>query len=226
MRRGRQLRAVFVGVAALAAAAISLQAEKVEKTGERLYYVQVGERSEPETKPGLLVWLHPASGNARPQFKWWKTAGVPPEDFVLLCPQAKGQTWKPNDQRFIEEAIREVSERFDVDPERVFLGGHSSGGFMTYRIAFEDVDAFAGYIVAGAATRRSVPRPGFEPRPFLIYHAKDDGVITYDRAQATREKLEKARYPVTFVEGNHGHSIGPDLAQAMRSFLSKTKSTE
>ncbi len=103
-------------------------AERVEKSGERLYYVHAPEGLAEDAKPGLLVWPHPASGNAQPEFDWWVQMGGPASKFILLCPQARERSWKPNDRRFVEDSIDEVIERFDVDRERVFLGGHSSGG--------------------------------------------------------------------------------------------------
>src|SRR5260221_259732 len=41
---------------------------------------------------------------------------------------------KVDDSTYLSELIDAISARYSVDPKRVFLVGHSNGGFMTYRI--------------------------------------------------------------------------------------------
>ena len=69
------------------------------------------------------------------------------------------------------DVISECEERFNIDPDRVFLFGHSMGGFGGYHQALRGPDRFASIIISSgpgtAATGRSYEarrchRPGRE----------------------------------------------------------------
>ncbi len=59
-----------------------------------------------------------------------------------------------NDIAFLQAVRDNAANRFDLDPDRIALGGFSIGGSMTHYLACAAPDAFAAYIpVAGAFWR-------------------------------------------------------------------------
>jgi pimeloyl-ACP methyl ester carboxylesterase len=56
-----------------------------------------------------------------------------------------------DDVAYLRAVIRDVSARHAVDPRRVFIVGHSNGGFMAHRMACEASDLVAAVVsLAGA----------------------------------------------------------------------------
>ena len=49
-----------------------------------------------------------------------------------------------DDAGYLRGVIEEIARRFAVDRKRVYLIGHSNGGFMAYRMACQSADLIAG----------------------------------------------------------------------------------
>lgn len=122
------------------------------------------------------------------------------EGFVVLYPDGFDSHWNGcrvnasyqanlrniDDVGFIRKLVAQMTDRYGVDPARVFATGLSNGGHMVYRLAFEAPDLIAG----GAAVIASLPVPenlGCEPRgqavPMLILNGTEDPVTPYHGGQ-------------------------------------------
>jgi len=84
-----------------------------------------------------------------------------------------------NDAGYIKSIIDLVKARYSVDPDRVYLFGHSNGGFMSYRMAHEYSDTIAAIAsLAGSEVGEPQPAPG-SPVHVLQIHGTADGTIAY-----------------------------------------------
>jgi poly(3-hydroxybutyrate) depolymerase len=52
-----------------------------------------------------------------------------------------------DDAGYLRALIEEIGRQFSVDRKRIYLIGHSNGGYMTYRMACEYADLIAGIAV-------------------------------------------------------------------------------
>ena len=87
-----------------------------------------------------------------------------------------------DDSAYILNIINEVKADFNVDSNRVYLIGHSNGGFMSYRAAYDHSKTIAAIVsLAGAshADMRSAPE---NPVHVLQIHGTSDGTIAYEGA--------------------------------------------
>lgn len=85
-----------------------------------------------------------------------------------------------DDSAYILSIINEVKSDYNVDANRVYLIGHSNGGFMSYRAAYDHSDTIAAIAsLAGAnhIDERSAPD---NPVHILQIHGTDDGTIAYE----------------------------------------------
>jgi polyhydroxybutyrate depolymerase len=89
-----------------------------------------------------------------------------------------------DDVGYIISVIDAVSAQYEVDPKRVFVMGHSNGGFMSYRLACEAADRIAAIAsLAGATFADQSDCTPSEPVSVLQVHGTADGTIPYDGGQ-------------------------------------------
>ncbi len=67
---------------------------------------------------------------------------------ILVTPEARGTEGWGSDisERDLLDVMADVRRTYDVDRDRVFAGGYSQGGYLTYRMASLHPDRFAGAI--------------------------------------------------------------------------------
>ena len=84
-----------------------------------------------------------------------------------------------DDAAYIMEIINQIKERYSIDNDRVYLVGHSNGGFMSYNLAQRYSDSIAAIAsLAGAESGEVRPAPG-TPVHVLQIHGTEDGTIAY-----------------------------------------------
>src|SRR5579862_6628981 len=77
--------------------------------------------------------------------------------------------------------IRQIEARYDVDRHRIFIIGHSNGGFMAYRMACDHADQIAAIVSLEAATSADPSRcQPSQPVSVLEVHGTSDPTIVYD----------------------------------------------
>lgn len=85
-----------------------------------------------------------------------------------------------DDSAYVLAIINAVKAQYSVDSRRVYLIGHSNGGFMSYKAAHDHSDVIAGIAsLAGAETTEALPAPS-NPVHVLQIHGTADGTIAYD----------------------------------------------
>ena len=159
----------------------------------------------------LVVMLHGFTATALLQdFYLGLSQRVDERGFVLLLPQGtknqKGQTfWNAtsaccdfggkgiDDVGYLRGLIKEAVGTLPVDSERVFLVGHSNGGFMGYRMACEAADMITGVAsIAGAVTRTEALCTPSRAVHILQIHGTKDSVIEFE---GDPDDAEREGYP-------------------------------
>ncbi|MEX0964208.1 MAG: PHB depolymerase family esterase [Pseudohongiellaceae bacterium] len=85
-----------------------------------------------------------------------------------------------NDSAYVLNIINAAKAEFNVDPNRVYLVGHSNGGFMSYRAAYDHSETIAAIAsLAGASHIDERPAPT-SPVHVLQIHGTADGTIAYE----------------------------------------------
>jgi len=125
---------------------------------------------------------------------------------------------------FVLAAIDSVSAKFPVDPNRVFLMGHSEGGVLAYGLALEHPDQFRGLIVVGARLRPSDATPEILTEAagrleVMICHSRGDTAISFDHAKAASETLAGAGIQSKVFPYEGGHGFTPQLAQTIGRWI-------
>jgi polyhydroxybutyrate depolymerase len=85
-----------------------------------------------------------------------------------------------DDSAYLAAVIAQVQAQYAVDSQRIFLVGHSNGGFMSYRMACDHADLIAAVVSLAGATFSDPSRCApSEPVSVLQIHGTDDEVVAY-----------------------------------------------
>jgi polyhydroxybutyrate depolymerase len=85
-----------------------------------------------------------------------------------------------DDVAYLTGLVDDISAAYNVDAKRVFVVGHSNGGFMAYRLACEAADKIAAVVsVAGATYATAGDCAPSRPVSVLQVHGTADDTILY-----------------------------------------------
>ena len=103
-----------------------------------------------------------------------------------------------DDSAYLMSLIEQVQAQFNVDPKRIYLVGHSNGGFMSYRMACEHADTIAAIVsLAGATYLDTDECDPTEPVSVLQIHGTADGTIAFDGGSILGNEFPGALATVT-----------------------------
>lgn len=120
------------------------------------------------------------------------------EGFIAIYPEGSGllpnrlHTWNSGDSccgfaldrniddvGFLRAVVEDLDVRMSIDPDRMYVTGHSNGGMMAYRLAAEASDVVAAVISIGGAMDLADFAPS-EPVAVLHIHSLDDPRALYE----------------------------------------------
>ena len=86
----------------------------------------------------------------------------------------------PDDVAYITGLVDEIATHHAIDRKRVFLLGHSNGGFMSHRLACDSADTFAAIVsLAGATWNDASKCKPSQPVSVLDIHGDSDTTVSY-----------------------------------------------
>ncbi len=109
-----------------------------------------------------------------------------------------------DDVAYINGIIDSLMDDYSIDAERVYLIGHSNGGFMSYRMAYEHSEKITAIAsLAGATQRGERPAPA-SPVHVLQIHGTADGTIAYSGGDIRDNRYPSAMQTVSQWAGYNG----------------------
>ena len=177
---------------------------------ERPYQLVVPVGASPSTALPLVVLLHGFAETASLLDTWFGMSDeAQARTFLLALPEgtrnATGQQfWNAtdgccaagvdvDDVAYLSSVIEDVKARHRVDGRRVYLVGHSNGGFMAHRLACERADLVTGIVSFAGATWDDASRcTPSRPVSVLQVHGTLDAVVLY---LGGRTVMGSASYP-------------------------------
>jgi predicted esterase len=221
----------FLGFVAIAMAAfanlLSAAPPDVARDENQLFHLTTTESDYwgyyPDTYTGatpisLFVWMHGCGGDSRGDMFGIAPYGYGPvprenQSYIAISIGGRdGGCWKVNtDGAKVLAAIKDVSRRFNIDPRKIYLGGYSSGGDLTYRVGFEHADLFAGLLVENSSPFRdsglSQSTVATAPWKIHVAHLLHTEDTVYPAAGVRNElaTLASKGFPVVKIEkaGHH-----------------------
>ena len=177
--------------------------------------VQLPSEYDPLRSYPAVVSLHASWSTPLNQIEWW--AGMPGPDGVrrgqadrhgtiVIAPQwtRAGQAayeYSAREHAAVLNAVRAAVKRFAIDPDRIFLSGHSAGGDAAWDIALAHPDLWAGLVAVAPAAGKYVAHywRNAESLPlYLVGGELDAG--TFQRNVMDLDRYFAKGFDATYVE--------------------------
>ena len=95
-----------------------------------------------------------------------------------------------DDSAYLRNIIDTLKGQYAIDPDRVYVIGHSNGGFMSLRMAYEHSDVIAAVISLAGANHLERRDPPPSAVHVLQIHGTDDETIGFQGGE-----IQENRYP-------------------------------
>lgn len=209
---------VFALMALYAGAAYPASQANID-TGRGDVPVSVPEGYSSDSPAPLVVLLHGYTSSGVGQEFYMKFSKLVDEyGFLYVRPngtkedsEAKHRFWNANeiccdfygsgvdDSAYILGLIQEMKRQYGVDENRIYLIGHSNGGFMSHRMAYDHPDTIAGIASLNGSSLPEMIGPTPErPVNILHIHGSMDKITLYEGGEirgvpypGAEESLEK-----------------------------------
>ena len=209
--------------------------------GDRPVTVQVPTTYDPARAYPLLVILHGYSATGLLQQAYLGFSGAAdPRDTLIIAPDGTtdslgNQFWNADDAccdldhsgvddvGYISGLIEDIRAAYNVDARRIYVIGHSNGGFMAYRMACERPDLVASVMVLAGAAAFADPTTCVPSAPVSILHIHGDAdtEVNYDGDSGLDGPYPGAMASVTRWAGYDGcadtFTDGPSLDSSTAS---------
>ncbi|MDW3225005.1 MAG: alpha/beta fold hydrolase [Paracoccaceae bacterium] len=183
----------------------------------RNYYIYAPQSSASAPRQAIVL-LHGAQRSGRSMIDMWlRTANR--HNIILIAPDSFGPSWSPAEDHpnFLITALRDAHTQAPIQPEQVYLFGHSAGGILATLYAnrlgtpWRAIATHAGVLDAEQVV------PAQVAPPMRHYIGLNDHLFSGRAAQSTAQALSEAGHDVDLVMiTSHTHwyyDIGPHLSE-------------
>ena len=196
----------------------ALQRAVLASDGQRLlpYRVFVPESYQAAAKMPVVVMLH-GGGETEDLFPdlegglALKMLGE--RGYLMVSPRTTG--WPDEkDRQDLLDIIATVGDEYPkTDPKRVYLVGHSKGGWGAYETAAERPDLFAAIVcISGVTDPELADR--LKGVPIMLIHGQKDTTVSPARSVAVAERLKELGYACELhLFRDHDHRVVGHLEQ-------------
>lgn len=193
----RVMKSLLFGLSFLVIAPVSA-ADITVDVGRGPIHVNVPDSYDPATPMPLVMLLHGYSSTSEFQEAYMQfTPLSDSRGFIFVAPDgledsSGNQYWNgtdaccdfegdTDDSGYLRSLIEEIQDNLNVDTKRIYVTGHSNGGYMSYRMACDHADLIAAIApLAGMTWLDSTQCNPSEPVSVLHMHGTADLVVKYD----------------------------------------------
>jgi predicted esterase len=178
----------------------------------------------------LVVALHGMGGDENSMFDSYngtlkrEAARV---GFAVVCPKGREATsmYRGPAERDVMDVLAEVRRDYKIDTARIYLMGHSMGGYGTWSVAMAHPDMFAALgPISGGGSAAGMAKISHIPQ--YVVHGDDDRTVSVNQSRTMVEAGKKAGAQIVYVEvpgGSHTSVAAPQMGPMLDFFKAQAK---
>ena len=125
--------------------------------------------------------------------------------------------------QLVLNTIKNVINENEIKSKHVYIGGHSQGGNISYKIALNYPEFFKGFIISSGrlpveyTVKNDLSQ--YQNKKALIIHGKNDSVLELKYSSAGKNLMEKLGIRTDYVIKEGGHSQTPDFYEIVENWI-------
>ncbi|MFO1040615.1 MAG: PHB depolymerase family esterase [Planctomycetaceae bacterium] len=152
------------------------------------------------------------------------------EGFVLVYPNAVDKAWRivpilaRDDFAFFDKLLASLSDRYNIDRNRVYLTGMSNGAFFAHLLASQRSEVVAAIACHSGGLGILARRPPQVKHKYgvMIIHGEKDSIVSADEGRKARDQYQSWGFPTEYMEVpglNHLWAVNTDVNTRIWKFL-------
>lgn len=140
---------------------------------------------------------------------------------IVVCPTALAAPWSdPRNEGFLLAVVEEITILFHVDRHRIYLTGHSMGGYGCWHYGQKLAHLWAAIAPMAGDGGDELQRLQNTLTGVYLYHGADDEVVGVGGDRAAAERMRADAMDFVYAEiPDSGHGLPPEVAQEMWQFF-------
>jgi predicted esterase len=184
----------------------------------------------------LVVALHGMGGDENSYLQGYGQGAFKVEaekhGYIVACPKGRkpASMYIGDAEKDVIDVIAEVRRDYNIDPDRVYLTGHSMGGYGTWSVAMNHPDVFAALAPVSGGANNPAGMSKIAHIPQLVVHGDNDSTVSVERSRVMVAMGKKLGAEIKYLEipgGDHASVVTPTFKDVFDWFdAHKRKSAE
>ncbi len=175
------------------------------------YRVFVPSKYDASKPTPMVVALHGMGGDENSYFTAYDNGIVKREaearGYIVVCPKGRGSAsmYAGDAEKDVIDVIAAMRRDYNVDANRIYLTGHSMGGYGTWSIAPKYPDLFAAIApISGGGNPSALSK--IKHVPEIVIHGDNDPTVSVENSRKMVKAAQELGIKIKYVEvpgGNH-----------------------
>ena len=192
------------------------------------YRLYVPTDYNPSSTYPLLVLLHGMGGDENTMFDGYGNGAVlkaaEHHSYLVVCPKGRepAAMYRGSAEQDVLDVLADVRRAYKVNPNRIYLAGHSMGAYGTWSVAADHPEFFAALApISGGGDAAIAPK--LKGLPQFVVHGDADPTVPVTQSRLMVQAMKQAGAEVQYIEvpgGNHVNVVVP-VFEPMFEFFDK-----
>jgi predicted esterase len=180
----------------------------------------------------LVIALHGMGGDENSYFDGYDRGAFTREaqkhGYIVACPKGRkpASMYRGDAEKDVLDVLAEMLRDYRIDADRVYLTGHSMGGFGTWSVSMNHPEVFAAIapISGGVLNPAGVSKIAHVPE--LIVHGDADKTVSVENSRAVVAMGKKLGIEMKYIEvpgGSHVDVVAPHFKEVFDWFDMHTR---
>jgi predicted esterase len=168
----------------------------------------------------LVIALHGMGGDENSFFSAYAQGAFKTEaekrGYIVACPKGRkpASMYIGDAEKDVMDVLAEVRRAYNIDADRIYLTGHSMGGFGTWSVAMNHPEVFAALAPVSGGANVPANMSKIAHIPQIVVHGDNDPTVPVERSRVMVEMGKKLGAEIKYIEvpgGDHGNVVAPNF---------------